>query len=208
MNNNDKINIDDNYLSSLIYSELDRILQENNLDDFKELSQNEFTGYLLKLGKFIKSGNYIYNNYFDNVSNKIIKSYNFDNINIIYNIYIELCLLNNKVVNIIGLISILGVSYETLDDWVNESSQGNTDFIKRFRRDYEQSHESKLNDKGVNAVGVIAILNHRFGWSDNGGNNNKIVVNVNGGGLPDLSGSSEKIPTTDTIQGIETALNE
>lgn len=200
--NNNKISVDDNYLSSLIYSELDRILQENNLDDFKELSQNEFTGYLMQLGKFIKSGNYVYNNYFDNVSNKVIKSYNFDNINIIYNIYIELCLLNNKVVNIIGLISILGVSYETLDEWANEPSQGNTNFIKRFRQDYEQSHESKLNDKGVNAVGVIAILNHRFNWNDNGGNNNKIIVNVNGGGLPDLSGSAEILPEMNEIKAI------
>ena len=59
MSNQDQnIYVDDNFLSSLIYSELDRILQENNLDNFKELSQNEFTGYLMQLGKFIKQGKY------------------------------------------------------------------------------------------------------------------------------------------------------
>ena len=59
----------------------------------------------------------------------------------------------------------------------------------------------------MNAVGVIAILNHRFGWSDNGGNNNKIVVNVNGGGLPDLSGSTENLPEMENIKAIETGEN-
>lgn len=199
MSNQDQnIYVDDNFLSSLIYSELDRILQENNLDNFKELSQNEFTGYLMDLGNFIKHGNYIYKNDYDKITSKPIKSYNYDNINIIYNIYIKLCMVNNKVVNILGLISIMGVSYETYDKWMNEPNLGSMDFIKRFKRDYEQTHESKLNDKGVNAVGVLAVLNHRFGWDDSKNQNNQIIVSVSGQGLPNLSDSHEIKAIEDT----------
>jgi hypothetical protein len=110
--------------------------------------------------------------------------------------------LNNKVVNSIGLVSILGISYDGLAEMADGLNPGGNAFVKKFKQDYEQTHESKLNDKGINAVGVIAILNHRFNWNDNGNQNNKIIVNVSGQGLPDLSGSAEILPEMNEIKAI------
>ena len=97
--------------------------------------------------------------------------------------YIFLANSHNKIANLCGYSYILNVPYKTILSWgrkeedsynyINTSSKGMAnltrvrfEIVKDLIQANEQNHADDLASGKVNPVGTIAVLNRRFGWSD------------------------------------------
>ncbi len=97
--------------------------------------------------------------------------------------YIFLANSHNKIVNVTGYSYILNINSSVLFSWgrkeednynyINNSSKGRADLtrvrfeiVKDLIQANEQNHADDLASGKTNPVGTIAVLNRRFGWSD------------------------------------------
>lgn len=98
-------------------------------------------------------------------------SYNLEIVNTIADIYIELCMQFSKECSIMGLSYLTGISNQTIEQWglnspssTYQSSELSRQLFKKVRDNREESLSNKLVSSGQ-ALGVLGVLNHHYGWN-------------------------------------------
>ena len=147
--------------------------EENGIEDMKKENQSVWNGALRYIRRHVfnnkdvlksKDNINIYNN--DIPSN--FNAYNYDTVNNICDIYIDLCFINDKEVSIIGFSNLTGIDTELIYNWANENTKLSTTSAKihkKLSQFREESLSNKLVTGNKNPVGVIAVLNRQFGWA-------------------------------------------
>ena len=94
--------------------------------------------------------------------------YNYELVNNICDMYIDLCFINDKEVSIIGFSNLTGIDNETINVWGNNDNKLSTlsfGIYKKLSQFREESLSNKLVTGNKNPVGVIAVLNRQYGWA-------------------------------------------
>lgn len=152
---------------------LDTFCDENDISDLSKETQSRWTAAL----------RYVYNHLFKNIDLKrkvnytesgcrvqsTFNAYDYDKVNTVCDYYIyDMCLKYNKEVSYIGFEALTGISDKVLFDWLNGNvklSPVSCEIAQKLHRFREESLSNKLADGKQNPVGVIAILNRRYGWA-------------------------------------------
>ena len=152
---------------------LSMFCEENGIDDMKKESQSVWNGALRYIRRHVfnnkdllKEPNNIYNTNNSIVSN--YNMYNYELVNNICDIYIDLCFINDKEVSIIGFSNLTGIDTELIYNWANENTKLSTtsfNVYKKLSQVREESLSNKLVTGNKNPVGVIAVLNRQYGWA-------------------------------------------
>lgn len=147
--------------------------EEQGIDDMKKESQSVWNGALRYIRKHVfnnkdvlksKDNINIYNNNIPSTFN----AYNYNTVNNICDIYIDLCFINDKEVSIIGFSNLTGIDTELIYNWANENTKLSTtsfNVYKKLSQFREESLSNKLVTGNKNPVGVIAVLNRQYGWA-------------------------------------------
>ena len=147
--------------------------EENGIEDMKKESQSVWNGALRYIRRHVfnnkdllKEPNNIYNTNNSIASN--YNMYNYELVNNICDIYIDLCFINDKEVSILGFSNLTGIDNETINVWGNNDSKLSTlsfGIYKKLSQFREESLSNKLVTGNKNPVGVIAVLNRQYGWA-------------------------------------------
>ena len=152
---------------------LSMFCEENGIEDMKKESQSVWNGALRYIRRHVfnnkdvlksKDNINIYNN---NIPSNF-NAYNYDTVNNICDIYIDLCFINDKEVSIIGFSNLTGIDTELIYNWANENTKLSTTSFhvyKKLSQFREESLSNKLVTGNKNPVGVIAVLNRQYGWA-------------------------------------------
>lgn len=147
--------------------------EENGIEDMKKESQSVWNGALRYIRRHVfnnkdvlksKDNINIYNNNIPSTFN----AYNYDTVNSICDIYIDLCFINDKEVSIIGFSNLTGIDNETINVWGNNDNKLSSlsfGIYKKLSQFREESLSNKLVTGNKNPVGVIAVLNRQYGWA-------------------------------------------
>ena len=147
--------------------------EENGIEDMKKESQSVWNGALRYVRRHVfnnkdvlksKDNINIYNNNIPSTFN----AYNYDTVNSICDIYIDLCFINDKEVSIIGFSNLTGIDNETINVWGNNDNKLSSlsfGIYKKLSQFREESLSNKLVTGNKNPVGVIAVLNRQYGWA-------------------------------------------
>ena len=147
--------------------------EENGIEDMKKESQSVWNGALRYIRRHVfnnkdvlktKDNINIYNNNIPSTFN----AYNYDTVNNICDIYIDLCFINDKEVSIIGFSNLTGIDNETINVWGNNDNKLSSlsfGIYKKLSQFREESLSNKLVTGNKNPVGVIAVLNRQYGWA-------------------------------------------
>ena len=147
--------------------------EENGIEDMKKESQSVWNGALRYIRRHVfnnkdvlksKDNINIYNN---NIPSNF-NAYNYDTVNNICDIYIDLCFINDKEVSIIGFSNLTGIDNETINIWGNNDNKLSSlsfGIYKKLSQFREESLSNKLVTGNKNPVGVIAVLNRQYGWA-------------------------------------------
>lgn len=181
---------------------LSMFCEENGIEDMKKESQSVWNGALRYIRRHVfnnkdllKEHNNIYN-----INNSIASNYNMYNyelINNICDIYIDLCFITDKEVSIIGFSNLTGIDNETVNIWGNKDNKLSTlgfGIYKKLSLFREESLSNKLVTGNKNPVGVIAVLNHQYGWaSPYTSDSNRQKTALTAAELPKLSGNTPEL---------------
>lgn len=173
--------------------------ETQGIEDMKKESQSVWNGALRYIRRHVfnnkdllKEPNNIYN-----INNSITSNYNMYNyelVNNICDIYIDLCFINDKEVSILGFSNLTGIDNETINVWGNNDNKLSTlsfGIYKKLSQFREESLSNKLVTGNKNPVGVIAVLNRQYGWaSPYTSDSNKQKSTLTASELPKLSNSS------------------
>lgn len=164
----------------IYYSEIHAALDEYIQNAKQEAAEEgeTFSMYKANQSRWNAALIYIYNTVFKN-TDKLFKhnnkpylypAYNLDIVNDICDLYISLCLQYGKEISITGFSLLTGISSETIYQWGdnnNKNCQLSSKSVDIFKKIYHFREES-LSDKLVSsgqALGVLGVLNHHYGWS-------------------------------------------
>ena len=111
------------------------------------------------------------------VNNRINNQYDYKKVLAIYYLFKSLSSKYNQEINRNRFLYFTGIDSETLYNW-EKAKLGGFGLAEIIRRDSEQSMSEMLGDKGVNALGTIAKLNHYFGWREDGNRTQNINISV------------------------------
>jgi hypothetical protein len=108
-----------------------------------------------------------------------------------------------------GFSNLTGIARQTLDTWGNneKSNNSSSDIYKKLTINNEECYVNRLfNNKG-NPVGLIAVLNKRYGWSLPGVTKETVNKQITASQLPILKAPDDTnaidvnaIDTTDPTQ--------
>lgn len=152
---------------------LSMFCEEKGIEDIKTESQSVWNGALRYIRKHVfgcpdilksKDNINIYNN---NIPSNF-NAYNYEIVNSVCDIYIDLCFVNDKEVSIIGFSNLTGIDTDTINEWGNESvrlSSTSTVVYKKLRDFREESLSNKLVTGRQNPVGVLGVLNRHYAWN-------------------------------------------
>lgn len=131
-------------------------------DDPAKITDNQFCSVLIYLNhRFIRD---IYNYYNKHNSGKEYIDYN--SINDILDIYINLCLRFDKYISIRGFSLFSGIDDMTISSWSDKKSSPK--LVELYKKLLGFSEESLVNNLATgrkNPVGSMGILNNRFQWA-------------------------------------------
>ena len=152
---------------------LSMFCEENNIEDMKKESQSVWNGALRYIRRHVfgnkdllKETNNIYN-----INNSIVSNYNMYNyelVNNICDIYIDLCFINDKEVSILGFSNLTGIDNETINVWGNNDNKLSTlsfGIYKKLLQFREESLSNKLVTGKQNPVGILGVLNRHYQWN-------------------------------------------
>lgn len=118
--------------------------------------------------------------------------YNFDTLNNILNVFIEVCTMYSKSVSIANYSALTGIPESTLKEW-GEKLGSNHQLLYKRLKDGRQSYLSDKLEDSSNIVGTIAVVNHEFGWnSDTSGNTSQRINVISVSDLPRLKLNADK----------------
>lgn len=137
----------------------DDFCMDQNIDNIRDISQSVYGGMLL----------YTQNRLFKNtdrlkVKNNINNAYDTDLLSYIADFYIYHTKVFDKECSLYGFQYLTGIDNSTFFEWDKKASSRGSDIVKNIRAQRENSLSEKLQN-GKNPVGVLAILNHFYGWS-------------------------------------------
>lgn len=151
---------------------LNEFCEVNKIEDIKKESQSVWNSALYYIQKKLFDSNYFKSKDNYNTNNKVFKesnynSYNFELVMYVLDIYIyDMCMKYDKEVSILGFSSLTGIPDSTIYDWgKNTLSSTASEILEKLRKYQEESLSNKLVTGAKNPVGVIAILNRRYGWA-------------------------------------------
>lgn len=151
---------------------LSKFCEVNAIEDMKKESQSVWNSALHYIQKKLFDSNYFKSKDNFNTNNKVFKestynSYNFELVMYVLDIYIyDMCMKYDKEVSILGFSSLTGIPDSTIYDWgKNTLSSTASEILEKLRKYQEESLSNKLVTGAKNPVGVIAILNRRYGWA-------------------------------------------
>ena len=156
---------------------------ERNIDDLSKESQNIWNACLIYTQRRLFADNSILKmdtgnrNYYDP-----------EKVNVICDLYIYYCLMYDKEINITGFCYLTNISREIINQWSSyidnilkdndyciynkrldnsniKLSTKHLDIYKKLSEGRESSLSAMLTSGRKNPVGIIAILNHFYGWS-------------------------------------------
>lgn len=152
---------------------LSMFCEENGIEDIKKESQSVWNGALRYIRRHVfnnkdllKEPNNIYN-----INNSITSNYNMYNyelVNNICDIYIDLCFINDKEVSILGFSNLTGIDNETINVWGNNDNKLSTlsfGIYKKLSQFREESLSNKLVTGKQNPVGILGVLNRHYQWN-------------------------------------------
>ena len=151
---------------------LSMFCEEQNIEDLRKESQAVWNGALRYIRRKVfpnkdilksKTNINIYNN---NIPSNF-NAYNYDLVNDICDIYIDLCFVYDKEISIMGFSNLTGIDNVIIQDWgVNERlSKTSLEIYKKLIAFREESLSSKLATGNKNPVGILAILNRHYQWN-------------------------------------------
>ena len=147
--------------------------EANERDNIKSESQSVWNGALRYIRKHVfnnrdvlksKDNINIYNN---NIPSNF-NAYNYDTVNSVCDIYIDLCFVYDKEVSIIGFSNLTGIDQELIYNWGNEGtklSSTSYQIYKKLNEFREESLSNKLVTGRQNPVGVLGVLNRHYAWN-------------------------------------------
>lgn len=152
---------------------LSMFCESHSIEDLKKESQSVWNAALRYIRKIVfpvkdilKAKTNI------NISSNIMPSnynrYNYELVNNICDIYIDLCFLYDKEVSIIGFSNITGIDTENINNWGNNNGKLSREGFVVYKKLYEYREESlsdKLATGNKNPVGILAILNRHYQWN-------------------------------------------
>lgn len=138
---------------------------KNNID-LKEGTQQNWNAFLMFARRYLRG--------LINLTDKL-NGYDMQAINDLLDVYIEKCMIYDKEVSIVGFSLLSGINQDTIYTWANDrekyrngknklSSSGN-EIYQKLHYFREESLSDKLQNKGVNQIGILAILNHSYQWN-------------------------------------------
>lgn len=181
---------------------LNMFCEEQGIDSMKKESQSVWNGALRFIRKHV---------FFDrdvlkskdnmNIRNNAIPStfnaYDYDMVNSLCDMYIDLCFIHDKEVSIIGFSNLTGIDTDTINEWGNgrvKLSLTSTVIHKKLRDFREESLSNKLVSGKQNPVGVLGVLNHYYAWNMPGA---KVEEQ-----RKDAPKSIDELPTAEEIEAI------
>lgn len=186
---------------------LSMFCEENGIDDMKKESQSVWNGALRYIRRHVfnnkdvlksKDNINIYNNNIPSTFN----AYNYDTVNSVCDIYIDLCFINDKEVSIIGFSNLTGIDNETINVWGNNDNKLSSlsfGIYKKLSQFREESLSNKLVTGNKNPVGVIAVLNRQYGWaSPYTSDSNRQKRSLTAAELPKLGTNNQQKSLQDT----------
>lgn len=152
---------------------LSMFCEENGIEDMKKESQSVWNGALRYVRRHVFSNRDVLKskdniNIYNNNIPSNFNAYNYDTVNSICDIYIDLCFIYDKEVSIIGFSNLTGIDTELIYNWANENTKLSTtsfNVYKKLSQFREESLSNKLVTGNKNPVGVIAVLNRQYGWA-------------------------------------------
>lgn len=209
---------------------LQQFAERDFIDDFKTVPQSVWNAALRYVQKHvfadksvIKSKVNIYNNSIPSNCN----SYDYELVNNICDIYIDLCFRYNKEISILGFSNLTGIDNETINIWGNDNSKYNIynninnnginnynsnklstssfGIYKKLCNMREESLSNKLVDGKQNPVGTIAVLNRQFGWASpyTSDANKRSKAALGNAELPKLGENQQQIAVIDSKNVID-----
>ena len=152
---------------------LSMFCESNGIDNIKTESQSVWNGALRFIRKHVfanrdvlKSRDNI-NIYNNNIPSNF-NAYNYDTVNSICDIYIDLCFVYDKEVSIIGFSNLTGIDTELIYNWGNERTKLSSlsfNVYKKLNEYREESLSNKLVTGRQNPVGVLGVLNRHYQWN-------------------------------------------
>ena len=152
---------------------LSMFCDDNGIDNIKTESQSVWNGALRFIRKHVfanrdvlKSRDNI-NIYNNNIPSNF-NAYNYDTVNSICDIYIDLCFVYDKEVSIIGFSNLTGIDTELIYNWGNERTKLSSlsfNVYKKLNEYREESLSNKLVTGRQNPVGVLGVLNRHYQWN-------------------------------------------
>lgn len=147
--------------------------EEHDIDNMKKESQSVWNGALRYIRKHVFNDRYMLKSKDNiNIHNNVIPSnfnaYDYEIVNNVCDLYIDLCFIYDKEISIIGFSNLTGIDTDTINEWGNENvklSSVSTVIHKKLRVFREESLSNKLVTGKQNPVGTLGILNHCYGWN-------------------------------------------
>ncbi|MCC8044024.1 MAG: hypothetical protein LIP12_00805 [Clostridiales bacterium] len=145
---------------------LDQYIAEKGIEDMSKETQSKWNACLM----------YIYNNLFKaddtcvkyNNKNACIDYSDYETIDRICNIYINLCFEYDKEISVMGFSLMTGISRDTIYSWGNGEyrlNSSHSDVYKKLHDFNEESLSNMLVSGKKNPVGILGCLNRRHGWN-------------------------------------------
>lgn len=170
--NEEQLNIIKNVCEDIIQNTLIDLGYEN----FSYIKPLQWNYVLMEIhGKVFKKNPLILH-----VNDRINNQYDYKKVLAIYYLFKSLSSKYNQEINRNRFLYFTGIDSQCLYNWDNSSKAKLDGFAlgEIIRRDSEQSMSEMLGDKGVNALGTIAKLNHYFGWREDGNRTQNINISV------------------------------
>ena len=149
-----------------------QFMEENKIDNLREISQNVWNGMLMYICRNVFKGTdkLKINTYLDDRScmKSTCNAYDIDKINDLCDYYVFLCNQYDKEVSIIGFAKLTGINQDTFHDWnnnINKISQKGCEIYKKLSTEREESLSAKLVTGKQNPVGVLGVLNRHYQWN-------------------------------------------
>lgn len=179
-------------IPAALYSFYSDFLPENLKDDPAELdkyiteqSQNRFSAALMFICQSVfanrKRLKYQAYKHLTPNYNSMSSEYDIDIIKAILDIYIFICHKYDKDLSVYGFHCLTGIEIESLYRWYRDYKNGNInsyvsadvsrkryEISKTLINGREEALTAKLMNSKTNSIGIIAALNHLYGWNDSG----------------------------------------
>lgn len=164
-----------------IYVALEEYQKENEIENYKCITQNEWTAALMdvcdrvfKNTNKLKCDNYDSNNLmYGGSSNN--NAYDLDKINKIFRYYCKLCYTYDKEISITGFSYLTGISKSCFYGWAgnegyskglaDRASQAGVDLLQNINDANEESLSGMLVTGKRSPVAVLGALNRKHGWN-------------------------------------------